>query len=83
MTVYDIQDTTGEFGDDVDYIQSQCVLMGRWEVSSSGIQPQMIEWSVGVEGSSPGLRMMEPLWRDVTHENVAIFTTESSPFESE
>ena len=55
--------------------------MARWSSTSAGAQ--WLEWSVSVEGASPGQGMMEPAWRDVWYDggSVAIFTTESSHVE--
>ena len=60
------------------YTHSQCALLARIEVSSVGSQPAMIEWSVSPQGSSPGQAMMEPIWRETMHDDIAIFTTKSS-----
>ena len=57
--MYDI-DHLSEDAADIDYTHSQCALLARWQVSASGTQPQMIEWSVSIEGATPGQSMMEP-----------------------
>ena len=52
--------------------------MARFQVSAAGTQPVMMEWSVSPEETTPGQGMMEPVWRDVMHGHLAIFTTASS-----
>ena len=52
------------------------------EVSPSGSQPVMVDWSVGVDDSAPGLGLLgstEPTWRELADvADVAVFTTHSS-----
>ena len=82
VTVYDIN-TYSTTAPKVTATHSQCVLMARVGViSTSGTKPQMVEWSVGVKGSSAGIGLLastEPTWREVTAMgDVMVFTTHSS-----
>ena len=57
--------------------------MARVAYIGSGTQPQMVEWSIGMQGSYPGIGILnhevEPIWRELASVNdIIVFTTNSS-----
>ena len=68
---------------DVDVTRSQCALAATWRTAAtSGKAPERYEWSVGVDGEQIGHALLdvlkEPVWREVSGKNMAVYTTGSS-----
>ena len=86
MSVYDIEDYTVDPDSnslDIDFSMSQCALALSWRtVTSSGVSPVWYEWSVGVSGHTIGGNLLdvhnEPIWRETSKSNMAVYTTGSS-----
>ena len=86
LSVYDIEDytvTAAPSVSDVDFTRAQCALAATWRpTTTTGKAPDRYEWGVGVEGEPMGQELLnvakEPLWREIGHTNMALFTTASS-----
>ncbi|KAK2183533.1 hypothetical protein NP493_308g03123 [Ridgeia piscesae] len=86
LTVYDIEDYTVSAASnarDIDVTRSQCALAATWRTAAtSGKAPERYEWSVGVDGEQIGHDLLdvlrEPLWREASYKNMAVYTTGSS-----
>ena len=68
---------------DIDVTRSQCALAATWRTAAtSGKAPERYEWSVGVDGEQIGHDLLdvlrEPLWREASYKNMAVYTTGSS-----
>ena len=86
LNLYGIEDysvTPASNTKNIDFTRSQCALAATWRtVASSGRSPMRYEWSVGVDGEQIGHELLdvlkEPLWRETSHINMAVYTTGSS-----
>ena len=68
---------------DVDVTRSKCALAASWRTEAIwGKSPQRYEWTVGLAGQPKGNVLLnvlkEPLWRETSDNNMAIYTAGSS-----